>query len=80
MDTLGTKIIVLLVSEVYFFQEKNSYVFRCEVETQSSVLIKQGVLISEVPFKRCSTVASLPGSHEPPGACLGRKNLVVRHE
>ena len=51
-----------------------------EVGTQSSVLIKQGVLISEVSFKRCSTVASLPGSHEPPGACLGRKNLVVRHE
>ena len=30
--------------------------YLCEVVTQSSVLINQGVLISEVSFKRGSTV------------------------
>ena len=53
-DTLGTKIIIL-INEVSFFQgENNMYLYK--VGTQSSVLIKQGVLISEVSFKRGSTV------------------------
>ena len=56
MDTLGTKIIVL-ISEVSLFQaENNMYLYK--VGTQSSVLSKQGVLISEVSFKRGSTVFS----------------------
>ena len=53
-DTIGTKIIVL-ISEVSLFKgENNMYLYK--VGTQSSVLIKQGVLISEVSFKRGSTV------------------------
>ena len=42
-DTLGTKI----VTEVSIFQGENKYM----LGTQSSVLINQGVLISEVSFK-----------------------------
>ena len=49
-DTLGTKIIVL-ISEVSLFQES-----LCKVGTQSSVLIIQVVLVSEVSFRRGSTV------------------------
>ena len=51
---LGPKLIVL-ISEVSFFQGENIRYFY-KVGTQSSVLIKQGVLISEVSFKRGSTV------------------------
>ena len=48
MDTLGTKILVL-ISEVSLFQgELNMYLY--EVGTQLSVRINQGVLISEVFF------------------------------
>ena len=51
---LGPKLIVL-ISEVSFFQgENNMYLYK--VGTQLSVLIKQGVLISQVSFKRGSTV------------------------
>ena len=70
MDTLGTKIIVL-ISEVSLFQgENNMYLYK--VGTQSSVLIKQGILISEVSFKRGSTVYicwSLFISHNAAGIC-----------
>ena len=53
MDTIGTKIFVL-ISEVSLLQgEKNMYLY--EVGTRSSVLINQGVLISGVSFKRGST-------------------------
>ena len=48
-DTLWTKIIVP-ISEVSFFQGEN------KVGTQSRVLINQGVLFSEVSFKRGFTV------------------------
>ena len=51
---LGPKLIVL-ISEVSFYQGENNMYFY-KVGTQSSVLIKQGVLISEVSFKRGSTV------------------------
>ena len=51
---LGPKIIIL-INEVSLFQgENNMYLYK--VGTQSSVLIKQGILISEVFFKRGSTV------------------------
>ena len=54
MDTLGTQIIVL-ISEVSFFQgQNNMYLYK--VGTHSSILIKQGVLMSEVSFKRGSIV------------------------
>ena len=57
MDSLGTKIIVL-ISEVSLFQgQNNMYLYK--VGAQSSVLINQGVLISEVSFKRGSTVVNL---------------------
>ena len=53
-DTLGTQIIVM-ISEVSFFQgQNNMYLFK--VGTHSSTLIKQGVLMSEVSFKRGSIV------------------------
>ena len=53
-NTLGTQIIVL-ISEVSFFQgQNNMYLYK--VGTHSSVLIKQGVLMSEVSFKRGSIV------------------------
>ena len=42
---LGPKIIVL-ISEVSFLQGENMYLYK--VVTQSSVLIKKGVLISKV--------------------------------
>ena len=49
--------IIVLISEVSLFQaENNMYLYK--VGTQSSVLSKQGVLISEVSFKRGSTVFS----------------------
>ena len=41
--------------EVSLFQGEN----KCEVGTQSSVLINQAVFISEVSFKRNSTVSVL---------------------
>ena len=47
-DTLGTKIIVMISEASLFQRENNLY----KVGTQSSVLINQGVLISEVSFKR----------------------------
>ena len=51
---LGNEIIVL-ISEVPLIQgESNTYL--CKVGTQSSVLNKHGVLISEVSFQRGSTV------------------------
>ena len=51
---IETKIIVL-ISEVSLLEgENNMYLYK--VGIQSSVLIKQGVLISEVSFKRVSTV------------------------
>ena len=53
-DTLGTQIIVL-ISEVSFFQgQNNMYLYK--VGTHSSILIKQGVLMSEVSFKKGSIV------------------------
>ena len=53
-DTLGTQIIVL-ISEVYFFQgQNNMYLYK--VGTHSSILIKQGVLMSEASFKKGSIV------------------------
>ena len=53
-DNLGTQIIVL-ISEVSFFQvENNMYLYK--VGTHSSILIKQGVLMSEVSFKKGSIV------------------------
>ena len=51
---MGPKIIVL-ISEVSFYQGENNMYFY-KVGTQSSVLFKQGVLISQVSFKRGSTV------------------------
>ena len=51
MDTLGTKII----GEVSLFQGEN-YMYLYKVGTWPGVLIKQGVLISEVSLKRGSTV------------------------
>ena len=57
MDSLGTKILVL-ISEVSLFQGQNG-MYLYEVGTQLSVLINQGVLISEVSFKRGSTVVNL---------------------
>ena len=49
MDSLGTKIIVL-ISEVSLFQgQNNMYLYK--VGTQLSVLINQGVLISEGPLR-----------------------------
>ena len=54
-DTLGTKIIVL-ISEVSLFQGENN-MYLDKVGTRPGVLIKQGVLISEVSIlKRGSTV------------------------
>ena len=55
-DTLGTKIIVL-ISEVSLFQGENN-MYLDKVGTRPGVLIKQGVLISEVSLKRGSTVDS----------------------
>ena len=57
MDSLGTKILVL-ISEVSLFQGQNG-MYLYEVGTQLSVLINQGVLISVVSFKRGSTVVNL---------------------
>ena len=54
LTPLGPKLFVL-ISEVSFFQGENSMYFY-KLRTQSSVLIKQGVLVSEVSFKRGSTV------------------------
>ena len=59
-NMLGTK----LFSELSLFQGENNmclhvYLHAYEVVTQSSVLINQGVLLSEVFFKRDSTVAYL---------------------
>ena len=51
---MGPKIIVL-ISEVPFFLGENNMYLR-KVGTQSSVLIKQDVLISDMSFKRGSTV------------------------
>ena len=49
MDSLATKILVL-ISEVSLFQgQNNMYLYK--VGTQLSVLINQGVLISEGPLR-----------------------------
>ena len=53
-DTLETRITVL-ISEVSLFQgENNMYLYK--VGSRPGVLIKQGVLISEVSLNRGSTV------------------------
>ena len=53
-DTLGTTIIVLISKVLLFQGENNMYLYR--VGTWPGVLIKQGVLISEVSLKRGSTI------------------------
>ena len=53
MDSLGTKILVL-ISEVSLFQGQNG-MYLYEVGTWSSVLINQGVLISEVISPRLTS-------------------------
>ena len=53
MDTLGK--IIILISDLSLFQgENNTYLYK--VGTQSSALIKQGVLISAVSLRRGSNV------------------------
>ena len=79
MDTLGTKIIVL-VSEVSLFQQGGDNVYLYKVGTQSSVLINQVSLFQGCPLRavplynfECTNlaVASFPGS---PLAPMKNKN------
>ena len=54
-NTIRTKLIVQTIEVSLFHNNVYSY----EVGTQTSVQIKQGVLISEVSFKRGSAVANV---------------------
>ena len=68
-NTIRTETIVQISEVSLFLEENNMYSY--EIGTQSSVLIKQGVLISEVSFKRGSTVAEYRRGHTPLGLPQG---------